>query len=91
MEDAEELLVQLRFYVKHAGPRLLQRSGPLTVRLTLKELAWPRRRIVVPVKSNVIAWRPPAGDDFADEDAESRSDGFGDSCDLCGWEGLAVS
>jgi hypothetical protein len=56
----EDSVAQLRFYVKRTAPRLFRNPGAVKVRLTLKESAWPRRRIVVAVKSNVISWNQPA-------------------------------
>jgi hypothetical protein len=62
----EERVAQLRFYVKRTAPALFRKSVAVTVRLTLKESAWPRRRIVVPLHSNSISWNvsepatPPA-------------------------------
>lgn len=71
-EQAEETVVQLRFFVKHGGLRWLRRSGRLSVRLTLKESAWPRRRIVVPVKSNPVDWKQQQADAFDDEFEEDE-------------------
>jgi hypothetical protein len=53
---------QLRFLVKRNAPISLRATSPVTVRLTLKELAWPRRRIVVKLKSNPVTWNPRAPD-----------------------------
>lgn len=58
-ETVEDPVSQLRFYVKRAAPRLFPASGGVTVRLTLKESGWPRRRIVVRVKSNHVTWNAP--------------------------------
>jgi len=56
----EESFSQLRFYVKRTPTMLLPSStGRLKVRLTLKESGIPRRRIVVPVKSNAVTWQLP--------------------------------
>ncbi|HUN39752.1 MAG TPA: hypothetical protein VMU81_05640 [Acetobacteraceae bacterium] len=52
----EESFSQLRFYVKRARVWWLPSSSGVTIRLTLKESGYPRRRIVVPVKTNVIDW-----------------------------------
>lgn len=57
---AEESVSQLRFYVKRTARRLFRASGAVKIRVTLKELAWPQRRIVVAMKSNRITWKPPA-------------------------------
>jgi hypothetical protein len=51
---------QLRFYVKRSVPRLFGAAGRVNVRVTLKELAWPRRRIVMKLKSNRVRWNRSA-------------------------------
>ena len=48
--------------LKRNAPISLRAASPVTVRLTLKELAWPRRRIVVKLKSNPVTWNPRAPD-----------------------------
>jgi len=55
---------QLRFLVKRAVPISIRASRPVKVRLTLKESAYPRRRIVVKMKSNSVIWNPPEPDDL---------------------------
>ena len=62
---------QLRFYVKRTPTRWTKGTVRLTVRLTLKESGWPNRRIVVPVKSNIIAWDAPAAGKPASPPAKS--------------------
>ncbi|HUB45991.1 MAG TPA: hypothetical protein VMB73_13475 [Acetobacteraceae bacterium] len=58
----EESFSQLRFYIKRERVWWLPGTGPATIRLTLKESGYPRRRIVVPIKTNVIDWnRMPPG------------------------------
>lgn len=59
-ETVEESVAQLRFYVKRTAPRVFRGPGVVKIRLTLKESAWPRRRIVIPAKSNVITWNSAA-------------------------------
>lgn len=49
---------QLRFLVKRAAPISIRASRSVKVRLTLKESVWPRRRIVVKMKSNPVIWNP---------------------------------
>lgn len=58
-ETAEGDVSQLRFYVKRAAPWWFLATGRAKVRVTLKELAWPRRRIVAKLRSNSIIWNPP--------------------------------
>jgi hypothetical protein len=53
---------QLRFLVKRTASMLFPGTGRVTVRVTLKESAWPRRRIVARIKSNRILWNPPEPD-----------------------------
>ncbi len=60
--SVEGSVSQLRFFVKRNVPMLFRTIKPVKVRLTLKELAWPRRRIVVTMKSNPVTWNPPAPD-----------------------------
>lgn len=60
---AEGSVSQLRFYVKRTTPMLFRAASPVKVRLTLKESAWPRRRIVVKMQSNSVTWNPPEPDD----------------------------
>lgn len=55
-------VAQLRFLVKRATPIWFRSSGAVKVRLTLKESAWPRRRIVVKMKSNPVIWNRPEPD-----------------------------
>jgi hypothetical protein len=55
-------VAQLRFLVKRVVPISFRASGPVKVRLTLKESVWPRRRIVVKMKSNSVIWNPPEPD-----------------------------
>ncbi|HVC60247.1 MAG TPA: hypothetical protein VND19_07820 [Acetobacteraceae bacterium] len=57
---ADGSVSQLRFYVKRFGRTLFRGPGHVKVRLTLKESAWPQRRIVVAMKSNRIIWTPPS-------------------------------
>jgi hypothetical protein len=54
---AEGSVSQLRFYVRRRAR--IPFPGRLRIRVTLKQLPWPRRRIVVAVKSNRITWNPP--------------------------------
>jgi hypothetical protein len=56
----EDAVSQLRFYVKRTGPTLFRTAAPITVGLTLKEVAWPGRRVVVKAKSNRVTWNPPS-------------------------------
>jgi hypothetical protein len=56
----EDSVSQLRFYVKRTAPALFRAPAAITVSLTLKESAWPGRRIVVRAKSNRITWNPPS-------------------------------
>jgi hypothetical protein len=56
-ETVEESVSQLRFYVKRTAPRFYRKTGRVIIRLTLKESGWPRRRIVLPTKSNKVTWR----------------------------------
>lgn len=56
----EESVSQLRFYVKRRARLLLRSPGAVKVRVTLKEVAWPQRRIVVAMTSNPIIWNPRA-------------------------------
>jgi hypothetical protein len=58
----EDSVSQLRFFVRRTAPLLLRAAAPVKVRLTLKETAWPRRRIVVKLTSNRIIWDPPEPD-----------------------------
>jgi hypothetical protein len=51
----EGAVSQLRFLVKRA-PIPFGTGGRVRVRLTLKESGWPRRRIVVKMKSNRVNW-----------------------------------
>ncbi len=55
----EGTVSQLRFLVKRTAPLLFRAYGPAKIRLTLKETAWPRRRIVVKMISNPVTWDPP--------------------------------
>lgn len=50
---------QLRFYAKRTFGLILRKNQRLTVRLTVKEVQPPRRRFVVRVKSNPVAWKKP--------------------------------
>ena len=54
---------QLRFLCEAHADAVDQGHRAVTVRLTLKESGWPRRRIVVKVKSNIsyLESRPPHG------------------------------
>lgn len=61
-EKVEGNISQLRFYVKRAAPALFS-AGRVTVRLTLKESALPRRRIVLKPRSNSVIWNPPTFED----------------------------
>jgi hypothetical protein len=58
----EDNVSQLRFLVKRAAPISFRASRPVKVRLTLKESVWPRRRVVVKMKSNPVIWNPPEPD-----------------------------
>ncbi|HUB10615.1 MAG TPA: hypothetical protein VMB34_01555 [Acetobacteraceae bacterium] len=58
----EDSFSQLRFYIKRSPVRWVKPTGRARLRLTLKESGWPRRRIVVPVKTNVINWDAPAAE-----------------------------
>ncbi len=60
---------QLRFLVKRTLFLPFRAGGRVTVRLTLKESVWPRRRIVVKTTSNRVIWNPPEYD--PDPDAET--------------------
>ena len=79
---AEGAVSQLRFYIKRNPNLLLFGAGRATVRLTLKESGWPRRRIVVPARSNVIAWgaatppRPASSPQSIDASAHLGNTGF---------------
>jgi hypothetical protein len=53
-------VAQLRFYVRRAAPTLFRAAGSVKVSVTLKESAWPGRRIIVKIKSNRITWNPRA-------------------------------
>ncbi|MGA3397753.1 MAG: hypothetical protein ABSC95_00930 [Acetobacteraceae bacterium] len=64
---------QLRFFVRRTAPLLFRATGPVRVRLTLKELAWPRRRIVVKVTSNRVTWNPPEFDPETPETPPEQS------------------
>ncbi|HEY3848665.1 MAG TPA: hypothetical protein VGL95_16285 [Acetobacteraceae bacterium] len=54
----EGSVAQLRFYVRRTAPTLLRAASSVKVRLTLKESAWPGRRILVRIKSNRVTWNP---------------------------------
>jgi hypothetical protein len=64
---------QLRFLVKRTKPMLFPGASRVTVRVTLKESAWPRRRIVVRIKSNRVTWNPPESDPETPETSPDRS------------------
>jgi hypothetical protein len=49
---------QLRFYVRRNAPIRFRDFCAVKVQLTLKESAWPGRRIVLKMRSNRIAWNP---------------------------------
>lgn len=67
----EDSVSQLRFFVKRTAPTLLRTAAPITVGLTLKESAWPGRRVVVKAKSNRITWNPPSPERPASPPAKS--------------------
>jgi hypothetical protein len=68
----DDSVSQLRFFVRRKAPIAFRSTSRLTVRLTLKESSWPRRRIVVKMKSNTVTWDPTDPDtETADEETES--------------------
>ena len=70
----EEPFAQLRFYIKRSRIWWLPpRTGQVTIRVTLKESGYPRRRIVVPVKTNIIDWywSPPEPESEAEPPDQS--------------------
>ncbi|HTW69945.1 MAG TPA: hypothetical protein VME47_08680 [Acetobacteraceae bacterium] len=70
----EEPFSQLRFYIKRAPVWWLPSTRSVTIRLTLKESGYPRRRIVVPVKTNVIDWhRTPPEPEIEEEPPEQST------------------
>jgi len=58
-EPVDDETSQLRFYVRRRNWLWLRRSRRLRVRLTVKEVQPPRRRVVVRLKSNPVAWHRP--------------------------------
>jgi hypothetical protein len=62
---------QLRFLVRRAAPILFRAASPVRVRLTLKESGWPRRRIVVKMKSNRVNWTRTAPETPASQPEQS--------------------
>jgi hypothetical protein len=59
-ERIDDEAAKLRFYVKRLGPVWFSRTRTLNVRLTLKEVPPPRRRMVVQVSSNRVDWKKAA-------------------------------
>jgi hypothetical protein len=64
---------QLRFYVRRDAPIRFRDFCPLKIQLTLKETAWPRRRIAVKMKSNPITWNPRDLDDTPEPPPEEST------------------
>jgi hypothetical protein len=58
-EPVDNETSQLRFYAKRKGVLWFGKSQRLRARLTVKEVQPPRRRIVVRLKSNLVAWKKP--------------------------------
>ncbi len=71
----EGTVSQLRFFVRRAAPISFRAASPLKVRLTLKESAPPRRRIVVKMTSNRVIWNPhePDPEEMPDEPPEQST------------------
>lgn len=67
----EDSVSQLRFYVKRSVPVLFRAPTAVKIGLTLKESAWPGRRIVVQAKSNRIIWKRPSPETPASPPAKS--------------------
>jgi hypothetical protein len=64
---------QLRFYVRRDAPIRFRDFCPVKIQLTLKETAWPRRRIAVKMKSNPITWNPRDLDDTPEPPPEQST------------------
>ena len=58
-EPIDDGTSQLRFYAKRTHWLWPNGAMRLRVRLTVKEVQPPRRRFVIPLKSNPVVWKEP--------------------------------